>query len=126
MDDGEVALAGKPGGLMAEAAEGCDGKLRGECADGGACPAGGGRMMREPDGLGAVMGVRLGFWSEGGLALGGDGGNSEAAGLWPLRSRSMRLPEACLPLDALIQVQLMLSRIQLSQGLLWLHLTRRW
>lgn len=30
----------------------------------------------------------------------------------------MRLPEACLPLDALIQVQLMLRRMQLSQGLL--------
>lgn len=72
-------------------------------------------MPREPEGLGAVMGACS---PDGGLGVGGEGGSSAAAGLWPLRKRSIRLPEACLPLDALIQVQLMLSRIQLSHGLL--------
>ena len=70
-------------------------------------------MARDADGFGLVMAA----CSAGSLAPGGDGTRSvAAAGLCPLRSRSMRLPDACLPLEALIQVQLMLRRRQLSQG----------
>lgn len=73
--------------------------------------AGGGRVTRVDDGLEAEREDEGG--STGRVVL---GSGCAAAGLCPFRSKSMRLPEACFPLDAFSHVQVMLRRMQLSQG----------